>query len=161
MFHQLQRRFAQQAQTTGTGQGFDLFDRLALDDHLAQFVVEVQQLARAIAAMVEALRSSQSGLEERVAARTAELQASEAHSRAILETALDSIITIDEAGCVTEFNPAAERTFGFRRAEVLGKPLAELLIPPEQRAAHKHELAERLPEVRDGKHQATCMSGVC
>lgn len=108
-------------------------------------IVEVQQLTRAIAAMVEALRASQAGLEERIAMRTAELQASEAHSRAILETALDSIITIDEAGCVTEFNPAAEHTFGLKREDVLGKSMVDIIVPPEHRAAH-NEGMQRMVE---------------
>ena len=42
--------------------------------------------------------------------------ASESRNRAIAEAALDSIITVDPQGCILEFNPAAERTFGLSRA---------------------------------------------
>jgi PAS domain S-box-containing protein len=58
-------------------------------------------------------------------------------TRAILDTALDAIIGMDHHGLITEFNPAAERTFGYRRNEALGRELAELLIPRELREKHR------------------------
>jgi len=64
------------------------------------------------------------------------LRDSEARKAAILEAALDSIVTMDSAGLITEFNPAAERTFGYCRADAVGKPLAQLLVPPALRAQH-------------------------
>lgn len=69
---------------------------------------------------------------------------SEARKASILETALDCIITMDHAGNVVEFNPAAEKTFGYRRAEVVGRPLAEMLIPPTMRARHYQGMAHFL-----------------
>src|SRR5437660_6586261 len=57
------------------------------------------------------------------------LRESEARKGAILNSALDAVITMDEQGCITEFNPAAEKTFGRRRDDVLGKELAGLIIP--------------------------------
>src|SRR5438876_10507557 len=65
-------------------------------------------------------------------------------NRAILESALDCIITIDENGRVREFNPAAERVFGFNRAEAVGTELAELIIPSRMRAQHRRGLAHYL-----------------
>ena len=59
----------------------------------------------------------------------ARVHASEARKGAILEAALDSIVSIDAHGRITEFNPAAERTFGYRRADILGRSMAELIIP--------------------------------
>jgi two-component system, chemotaxis family, CheB/CheR fusion protein len=64
--------------------------------------------------------------------------------RGILENALDCIITIDSSGHVLEFNPAAERTFGFTRNEAIGKELAELIIPPRMREQHRRGLARYL-----------------
>jgi PAS domain S-box-containing protein len=64
------------------------------------------------------------------------LRASEARKSAILEGALDCIITMDHTGRVTDFNPAAERIFGYRREQAIGRSLAELIVPPEQRTAH-------------------------
>ena len=54
----------------------------------------------------------------------------------IVEVALDGIISIDHEGRVVEFNPAAERMFGYARDEIMGRQMAELIIPPHLRAAH-------------------------
>jgi len=64
------------------------------------------------------------------------LRESEARKAAVMETALDAILTIDHEGKVVEFNPAAERMFGYRRDDVLGRDMAELIIPPRYRGAH-------------------------
>lgn len=71
----------------------------------------------------------------------AALRDSETRKSAILESALDCIVTMDEAGRITEFNPAAERTFGWPRDRVLGRTVAETLIPERNRAAHAAGLA--------------------
>ena len=47
---------------------------------------------------------------------------------ALLEAALDCFVAMDAEGRITGFNAAAERTFGHAREEVLGRPLAEVLI---------------------------------
>ena len=59
----------------------------------------------------------------------------EALLRAILETSPDGLITIDESGTINSFNPAAERMFGYRPDEVLGRNVA-CLMPPPYREAH-------------------------
>ena len=74
----------------------------------------------------------------------AALKRSEARKTAILDSALDCIVTIDHEGCITEFNPAAERTFGYRRDEVVGKQLADVIIPPSLREKHRRGLARYL-----------------
>ena len=51
---------------------------------------------------------------------------SEADASALVETALDAIITINHAGRVVAFNPAAEHIFGYQRGQVLGQELADL-----------------------------------
>ena len=68
----------------------------------------------------------------------------EALSRTFLDSALDCIITMDATGRVQEFNPAAERVFGFSRDEAVGKELAELIIPPRLRERHREGLAHYL-----------------
>jgi PAS domain S-box-containing protein len=73
-----------------------------------------------------------------------EMRRSEARKSAILEAALDCVITIDHEGKVVEFNPAAERTFGYGREEVVGKEMAELLIPSSLRDAHREGIARYL-----------------
>ena len=63
---------------------------------------------------------------------------------AVVEIALDCIITIDHEGRILEWNPAAEGTFGHPRSEVLGRQLAETVIPPKYREAHYRGFARYL-----------------
>jgi len=53
----------------------------------------------------------------------------------ILNTVLDGIITIDERGLIESFNPAAERVFGWTAAEIIGRPITQLM-PPDMAAGH-------------------------
>ncbi|WP_370060349.1 MHYT domain-containing protein [Neptunomonas phycophila] len=63
-----------------------------------------------------------------------EVSENESRLEAILETAVDGIITIDDSGIVQDFNPAAERIFGWKHSDILGKPV-QLLVP---KADQKH-----------------------
>jgi PAS domain S-box-containing protein len=135
-------------------------ERLILDVAVNQAAIGVQQ-----ARLLNEQRRVAADLDERVAQRTRELAAanealkkevaerrrtehtlrgSEARKAAILDSALDCIVTIDHEGCITEFNPAAERTFGYRRDEVLGHQLADVIIPPALRERHRQGLARYL-----------------
>ena len=73
-----------------------------------------------------------------------EIRASEGRKRAILETALDCIVSMDHEGKVVDFNPAAEKTFGFRREQVMGRELAHFIIPPSFREGHRKGMAHYL-----------------
>jgi PAS domain S-box-containing protein len=73
-----------------------------------------------------------------------ELRRSEARKTAILDSALDCIVTIDHEGYITEFNPAAERTFGYSRHEAVGKRLTDAIIPPSLREQHQRGFARYL-----------------
>lgn len=75
---------------------------------------------------------------------SAELRAAEAAQRAVLDAALDCVIRMDGHGRVTYFNPSAERTFGYEADEAIGRMLADLVIPPPQRDAHRQGLARYL-----------------
>src|SRR5687767_2655897 len=55
---------------------------------------------------------------------------------AVLDVALDCIVTIDALGRIVEFNVAAERTFGYARSEVLGRQMVDILVPPHLRESH-------------------------
>jgi PAS domain S-box-containing protein len=69
---------------------------------------------------------------------------SEAYKTAVLESALDCVITMDAEGRVVEFNPAAEAAFGYSRAEAVGQELAALVIPAHLRDRHREGLARYL-----------------
>ncbi|MGZ3181967.1 MAG: sensor histidine kinase [Telluria sp.] len=68
---------------------------------------------------------------------------SETRMRAIFETAVDAIITIDERGTVERMNPAAERIFGWKELEVAGNNVS-MLMPSPDREAHDGYLAHYL-----------------
>jgi PAS domain S-box-containing protein len=83
-------------------------------------------------------------VEERLGQEEEELKRSEVRKAAIVDSALDCIVTIDHEGCITEFNPPAEHTFGYCRDEVLGKHLADVIIPPSLREKHRQGFARYL-----------------
>jgi len=81
-------------------------------------------------------------LEDITARREVErsLRESEERKSAILNSAPDAIVTVNHQGLITEFNPAAEKTFGRRRDEVMGKEMAGVLIPHSMREQHRRGL---------------------
>ena len=68
---------------------------------------------------------------------------------AYLEAAIDCVIVADVSGRIVEFNPAAERTFGYSRKEALGRTMAELIVPPSLRERHIAAFA-RFVKTREG-----------
>jgi len=62
---------------------------------------------------------------------------SEIIRQTMLQASLDAIIVIDETGSIIEFNPAAERIYGFKRSDVLGKDLIDTIIPHFYRKGYK------------------------
>ncbi len=70
----------------------------------------------------------------------ASLRENVARKHAILESSLDPIITIDHEGVITEFNRAAEQTFGHRRDRVLGTRPSEILFPPSKSAGFRNRI---------------------
>ena len=69
------------------------------------------------------------------------LKEREEYLNAILENALDAIISIDPQGRVVDLNPAAETLFGYAREKMMGVEIADLIVPPELRDAHRAALA--------------------
>ena len=68
----------------------------------------------------------------------------EARRAAMMDVALDCIVTIDHTGVITEFNPAAERTFGYTREQAVGQSMSELIVPPSLREGHRKGMARYL-----------------
>src|SRR6185295_18055501 len=84
-------------------------------------------------------------------ARTEEaLRLSEQRVRSIIESALDAIVTIDNEGKITGWNPEAVRAFGWSQGEALGQNLADLIIPLESREAQRMGL-QRLRETGENR----------
>ena len=72
------------------------------------------------------------------------LRSSDRKWQGIVDTALDAVITMDAAGSICDWNPCAERIFGWSAAEAVGRPLADTIIPPDYRAAHQQGIARFL-----------------
>jgi PAS domain S-box-containing protein len=81
-----------------------------------------------------------------VARRRAEedVRARESRLRAMLESALDAVVTMDAGGRVLGWNRAAEAIFGYEPDAALGREMAELIVPPALRDAHRRGLARFL-----------------
>lgn len=73
----------------------------------------------------------------RVEARVRE---QEEETRRIIDTAQEAFVGMDAEGRIIEWNRRAERTFGWRRDEALGRTLAETIIPEQHRDAHRRGL---------------------
>ena len=74
----------------------------------------------------------------------AALAESEARKAAILETSLDAILCIDQSGRIREWNPAAERIFGYLRAQAIDQPMDKLVVPASLRERYLPGLADYL-----------------
>ena len=68
----------------------------------------------------------------------------EAHLRKLLDTAYDAFVAIDSGGAIIEWNRQATEMFGWEREDVLGAPLADVLIPEQHREAHRTGLTRFL-----------------
>jgi PAS domain S-box-containing protein len=62
----------------------------------------------------------------------------------ILQTVIDAVIFINHEGLVQEWNPAAQKIFGYSRADALGRSMDELIIPPSLREVYQDGLADYL-----------------
>jgi PAS domain S-box-containing protein len=76
------------------------------------------------------------------------VHARESRLHAMLESALDAVVGMDARGLVIDWNHAAETTFGYRADEAIGREMAELIVPPSLRAAHRRGLARFLETER-------------
>ena len=74
----------------------------------------------------------------------ADLQASEMRTRAIVESALDAVVTMDERGIITGWNSQAASMFGYQEQEISGRLLSETILPLRYREAHSNGLQRYL-----------------
>ncbi|MGI8402388.1 MAG: PAS domain S-box protein [Gemmatimonadaceae bacterium] len=72
------------------------------------------------------------------------LRLSEQRTRLILDNALDAVITMSESGVITDWNPQAERMFGWSATEALGRRMSETIIPERYRERHESGLKKFL-----------------
>lgn len=124
-------------------------DELALATSLAQqaaIAIENARLFETLQARSASLATSNTALQEAIAEHQqteVALRERETRLRAIVETAAEGIITIDTAGLIETYNPAAERLFGYPAAEVVGQNV-KMLMPAPYHAEHDAYLARYL-----------------
>lgn len=104
-------------------------------NQLGDALAVAQKEARSREQTEAQLRELTGQLEQRVAERTRELEEKQRRVEAIVETAVEGIVTIDERGRIDSFNRAAEKMFGYVAAEVLGHNVS-LLMPSPDRERH-------------------------
>jgi PAS domain S-box-containing protein len=76
------------------------------------------------------------------------LRESAARRRAMIDVAFDSVVAMDDRGVVLSVNRAAERLFGYEASEMVGRTVAETIIPPSLREAHQRGLERYLKSGR-------------
>jgi PAS domain S-box-containing protein len=111
-----------------------------LDQQVAERTLELAKTNEELRKEIADRRLVEEKLRQEESAR----KRSEVRKAAIVDSALSCIVTIDHEGRITEFNPAAERTFGHRRDEVIGKYMADIIIPPLFREKHREGFARHL-----------------
>ena len=111
------------------------------DVHFLQSIANViasthaqQQAQHTIAAKEKQLRELNQTLQQRVHTRALELKDREAWLQAMVETAVDAIVAIDDRGIIHSFNPAAQAMFGYAEREVLGNNVSTLMPSPHREA---------------------------
>ncbi len=78
---------------------------------------------------------------ERIGEQNSALLENEARLRAVLDSALNAVIVMNDSGHVIDWNSTAERIFGWTREEALGRDLGELIIPERHRGSHHRFIA--------------------
>jgi len=150
------------AQTRGFGEfaglGWSVLVRMERQDILAPIhaflwkvgiaggVVWIPMLGLLLWATARLRAEHQQAQQESAWAKAAEaaLLQSQERNRAIVDTALDGVITIDSTGIVTDWNAQATAIFGWSREEALGRAFPETIISERDRQAYEHGIREFL-----------------
>jgi two-component system, sensor histidine kinase and response regulator len=113
-----------------------LFEDVFLFVACRRSIAEMRHTADRTAALEREVRTRQEAENDARNAR--------ARNDAILDVALDCVILIDESGRIAQFNPAAERTFGYTAAEAVGADLVESIFPADRREPVREAMASYL-----------------
>jgi PAS domain S-box-containing protein len=143
-----------------------------IDDHarvadqrraeLTQLLSRIAWATLVLLVVLAALLASVSSLNRQAERQRAEAQRVSSRLQATVSAALDAVIVAGMDGRVQDFNQAAERIFGYSRAEALGQPLEALIVPPRHAEAHRNGMARmratgRMNVVDAGRIQITAI----
>jgi PAS domain S-box-containing protein len=125
------------------GFGFPLRSPRGVVGVMEFFAEELREPDERLLATMDTLGSQ---IGQFVAGRRAadDVAARESRLQAMLDAALDAVVTMDVTGRVIGWNHAAESTFGYTASEADGREMAELIVPPHLRDAHRRGLARFL-----------------
>jgi len=98
-----------------------------------------QQRVQQLAAMAQ---RAQAELERNLLDES--VKESQARAQMLIDASLDAIVSLDEDGRIIAWNAQAEPVFGHAAEDAIGQDLADLIVPPELRAAHRHGIARYL-----------------
>ena len=104
-------------------------------DEIGHLATNFDTMRKSIKNLIGELEEANENLEQKVIDRTKGLQQANERIKSILDNAPFAMITIDEQKEIVVFNPAAERTFGYKADEVIGKHL-NIIIPENSRPIH-------------------------
>ncbi|WP_126456630.1 ATP-binding protein [Sulfuriflexus mobilis] len=118
---------------------------------VAQLSNNIEYMANKLAANLRDLHQVQEDLEDRVRQRTLALQHLSAHNAALIDNAVEGIVTVDEHYTILTFNKTAEKLFGYCADEIIGKTLHNLLDNPDEEPL--------LPDIGTHPEQALNLNG--
>jgi PAS domain S-box-containing protein len=139
----LPRRAAAEAAGLHAAVGFPVRSERGVVGVIEGFADEPQEPDPELLSTLEVVGAQLGQLIERRRAEESGVAVERRH-RATLEAAIDCVITMDHLGNVVEFNPAAERTFGYSSEEAVGREMATLIVPEELRDRHRRGLRRYL-----------------
>ena len=126
-----------------TGMAAATFTRSPSSHHDLSHAISVSSLSVAgisiVTLMVLGVVLLTSFADRRFLLQALELESSRRHHQ-IIETALDAFVEMDSEGLITNWNARAETTFGWSRSDVIGHPLATIIVPHRYREAHTQGL---------------------
>ena len=139
----LPRRSAAEIAGLHAAVGFPVRSERGVVGVIEGFADNAQELDQELLTTLEVVGAQLGQLIERRRAEESGVAVERRH-RATLEAAIDCVITMDHNGGVVEFNPAAERTFGYTSEEAVGQEMATLIVPEELRDQHRRGLRRYL-----------------
>ncbi len=115
--------------------------RVDTEDEISDLADTLETMRLSNKALIDDLADINQNLENLVAERTAELEASERQSKSIIELSGDAIIVADELGKVLVWNARAEQIFGYSREEMIGTRVDQI-VPASYKAGHTKAFAQ-------------------